>query len=138
MKTLSVKAWWAWALIHGSKRVENRTWRTNYRGSLAIHASLNRRGFKSDREFFPELPAIADLEFGAVIGTLELLDCIPLDQLDETSHDAGDRRYAVGPWLWITAEPRALIRPFPCLGHLSFFNVELPADVLPALDCGRR
>lgn len=41
MKTitvLSVRQPWAWLLCEGLKNVENRNWRTNYRGELYIHA----------------------------------------------------------------------------------------------------
>lgn len=38
MYALTVKQPWASAIMAGLKRVENRTWRTDYRGPLAIHA----------------------------------------------------------------------------------------------------
>ena len=134
MKALSIRAWWAWTLIHGGKRVENRSWRCHYRGPLAIHASRSTRDYRQAKDDFPELPALADLTLGAVIGTLDLIDCIPFEQLDETSHDVGDRRYISGPWLWITSQPRPLARPVACPGQLSFFEVDLPAELLPPRD----
>jgi len=39
MKTLSVKQPWAYLLCAGIKDIENRTWKTNYRGRVFIHAS---------------------------------------------------------------------------------------------------
>ena len=39
MKALSVRQPWAWAIAAAGKDVENRTWRTDYRGLIAIHAS---------------------------------------------------------------------------------------------------
>ncbi|MDX6480321.1 MAG: hypothetical protein QOG85_831 [Gaiellaceae bacterium] len=39
MKALSLRQPWAWAVIHGGKRVENRVWNTKFRGSFLIHAS---------------------------------------------------------------------------------------------------
>ena len=36
---LSVRQPWAWALLHGGKTIENRTWRRHYRGRIWIHAS---------------------------------------------------------------------------------------------------
>jgi len=39
LKTLSVKGSWAYYLAAGLKNVENRTWDTTYRGTLAIHIS---------------------------------------------------------------------------------------------------
>ena len=47
MKCLSILQPWAWAIIHGGKDVENRTWRTAYRGPLLIHASLSRRAYNA-------------------------------------------------------------------------------------------
>lgn len=38
MKVLSVKQPWAWLITNGIKQVENRTWKTNHRGDLLIHA----------------------------------------------------------------------------------------------------
>jgi hypothetical protein len=38
VKVLSVKQPWAYLIFHG-KDIENRTWKTNYRGELYIHAS---------------------------------------------------------------------------------------------------
>jgi hypothetical protein len=39
MKTLSVKAPWAYYLAAGLKDVENRSWKTDYRGPIALHVS---------------------------------------------------------------------------------------------------
>jgi len=41
MKTLSVRQPWATLICSGIKTVENRTWKTDYRGKLLIHASGN-------------------------------------------------------------------------------------------------
>jgi hypothetical protein len=40
MKVLSVKNPWAFLIIYYGKDIENRTRKTNYRGRIAIHASL--------------------------------------------------------------------------------------------------
>ncbi len=39
MKALSIIQPWASLIATGIKDVENRTWRTNYRGEFLIHAS---------------------------------------------------------------------------------------------------
>jgi len=39
MKTLSIQNPWAWLICAGYKDVENRTWKTNYRGRILIHVS---------------------------------------------------------------------------------------------------
>lgn len=39
MKTLSVRQPWASLLVSGLKDIENRTWVSNYKGRILIHAS---------------------------------------------------------------------------------------------------
>ena len=39
MKTLSIRNPWAYLIAYGVKDVENRSWKTDYRGELLIHAS---------------------------------------------------------------------------------------------------
>lgn len=41
MKALSVRQPYAWLIVNGIKDIENRTWRTGYRGPVLIHASKN-------------------------------------------------------------------------------------------------
>jgi hypothetical protein len=40
MKALSIRQPWAWLIVHGVKDVENRTWRTNFRGRFLVHAGM--------------------------------------------------------------------------------------------------
>jgi hypothetical protein len=42
MKPLSIRQPWAWAIVAGLKRYENRTWTTPYRRPLLIHAGQSR------------------------------------------------------------------------------------------------
>lgn len=37
--TLSLRQPWAWMVVHGGKRIENRKWSTDYRGPILIHAA---------------------------------------------------------------------------------------------------
>lgn len=39
MKALSIKQPWAHLIVSGVKDVENRSWKTNYRGRIFVHAS---------------------------------------------------------------------------------------------------
>jgi hypothetical protein len=82
---ISIRQPWAWLIVHGSKRIENRTWRTNYRGPILIHASsgLTRAEYESavqfmtDRQILPAfLPRPEELERGGIIGRAEVIDCI--------------------------------------------------------------
>lgn len=40
MKALSLRQPWCWAVLHAGKRVENRVWRTSYRGPFLLHAAV--------------------------------------------------------------------------------------------------
>lgn len=114
MKCLSVQQPWAHAIIHLEKRIENRTWRTNHRGPLAIHASKS-RGRLGDLAAMGlhESPEEA-MAFGAVIGIVEVLDCVPLAEASGP--------YAEGPWCWLLGSPLA-ITPFAYRGRTLLFDV---------------
>lgn len=64
MRALSVKQPWAELIARGEKTIELRTWRTNYRGPLAIVASCLRS---------PAHPHI-DGARGAIVAVTELVD----------------------------------------------------------------
>ncbi len=92
---LSVRQPWAWLLCEGLKDVENRNWKTNYRGELFIHAgksfdwnafrllsqaaTTHCAGLKAMEHFDirfgkSEITAYKD-EFGAIVGRVDLIDC---------------------------------------------------------------
>ena len=63
---------WAQAIVHLGKDVENRPWRTHYRGRILIQASL-----KIEREEALKLKLDPDeLPTGAIVGSVEIVDCI--------------------------------------------------------------
>jgi len=68
----------------GAKRLETRSWPTNYRGPLAIHATKTlpviAKTLCRDDPFHEVLidagyPAVEDLPLGAVLCTVDLTDC---------------------------------------------------------------
>lgn len=77
MKALSVKQPWASLIVHGIKDIENRTWRTHFRGKIYIHASG-----KSIPDFdFNRALATVDTESmlflnSAIIGEVDIIDCV--------------------------------------------------------------
>jgi hypothetical protein len=121
MKCLSIRNPWAWAIIHGdpAKDIENRSWQTDYRGPLLIHAGKSSAEFATGQSYdslMPGLPDIADLHFGAIIGLVNLVDCVPLEQVASSP-------WAEGPWCWILANPRPM-KPVQWTGKLSLFQVD--------------
>ena len=116
MKALSVCQPWAWAIVQGLKHLENRSRRTNHRGPLVIHASRSRRYCRGDyADLLPGLPTWDALDYGALVGVVEVVDCVPLAEVE-------DDRFATGPWCWILRGARR-VRPVPFLGHVGLFEV---------------
>ena len=80
-KALSFKQPFAWLIANGYLMVDDRTWGTQYRGPVLIHASkgLYKEYYdylKSNTEI--PLPAKDKLEYGGVVGTANLvLYCRP-------------------------------------------------------------
>jgi hypothetical protein len=76
MKALSIRQPWAWAIICAGKNIENRTRRTNFRGTIAVHASAKPR---REWEFPPctlKPPPKDKWLLGAIIGFVDLIDCV--------------------------------------------------------------
>lgn len=89
MKALSIRQPWADAIMAGWKTVENRTWDTAHRGTLAVHTGLTLARLPHDlggqpgpTDYLPELTrqlamadnAPGDRVVGHVIGTVRLVD----------------------------------------------------------------
>lgn len=122
LPVLSIRQPWAQAIVEGLKDVENRTWRTNVRGPVLVHAGKAREtidltnylDLKADRGITEKLGLKwKDLNFGGIIGVVEIVDCV---QVMESP-------WFVGPWGFVLKNARAL--PFyPCRGALGFFKVK--------------
>ena len=126
MKALTIHQPWAWAIVAGLKAVENRTWRTPYRGPLAIHAGISERSLEHGTRFCERhgIAVPADLVLGAVIGVVELVDVVPVA-------DRPDDPWASGPWCWVLADPRPLETPVAARGMPGLFEVRLPQTESP-------
>jgi activating signal cointegrator 1 len=80
MKVLSLLQPWASLVVIGAKKFECRSWKTEYRGSIIIHASgkkPNRREklfFEQDSFFKKYIEDMDFLPYGALIGKVVLKD----------------------------------------------------------------
>ncbi len=117
MKGLTVIQPWAWLIMHGPKRIENRTWRTAYRGPVLIHAGKSR----SLLELAPSMPPPSAYTLGALLGVVELVDVVRA-----TDPRAAGNPFAEGPWCWLLANPRPLSDPIPYTGERGLFDVDWP------------
>lgn len=147
MKALTVQQPWAWAIIHGGKLIENRTTAWAYRGRLAIHAGArwSFRGATSglvwdalDKLYgWPTGPRTARDDprpgfasiraFGAVIGTVDLVDvhpdagcCRPWGESTYRDHHGAIRRGVVH----LVLEDPQPCEPIPMPGRLGLWTWE--------------
>lgn len=119
MKALAVRQPWASAIMDGVKTIELRTWKTDYRGPLAIVAS----GKPCKMEDGEILPA------GGIIGTVDLVDIRPLVPSDWKGACVYKKDIVAGVYsrhyAWVLKNPRPLDTMIPCKGKLHLFEVEL-------------
>jgi hypothetical protein len=136
MLALSVQQPWVQLIVLGRKRFETRSWRTDYVGPLAIHASKTfpeaSRQLCFQEPFHTDLVeggfrTSADLPRGCLLGFVDLVECLPakavLHELRDTERWYGD--YRPGRWVWRLANPRLLAQPVPMKGQVGLFHVDL-------------
>jgi hypothetical protein len=122
MKALTVRQPWASLILFGGKDIENREWRTDLRGRIAIHSSarmaqadmvaacdfLRQRASRFSAEKFQQ----EEFPLGAILGTVELVDCV----------QASKSAWFVGRFGLVLRDPRPLVVPVFCKGALGFWD----------------
>jgi hypothetical protein len=128
MKALSIQQPWADAVLTGAKRIENRTWRSDYRGNLLIHAG---KRFDQDGMTFvmeryneiglalmrPLLSSASDRR-GVLLGMVTMVDCVRAEAVAEEQAS-----WAFGPWCFVFENPRIFREPIVYQGALGLFKV---------------
>lgn len=140
MKALSIHAPYGSLIAAGIKRHETRSWRTNYRGPLAIHqgkswvdadvAATLRPALKALQRRCPVMWA-NDIEhghgIGAVVAIANLVDCVPtesLTEIDPLDRLCGD--FTPGRWAWRLEVATWFGFPVPTRGRQGLFNWDPP------------
>lgn len=113
---ISIRQPWAWLITHGFKDVENRTWRTNFRGPVLVHAGKTWGEIeKLDAAMVHSNFGIAmpeHLELGGIVGGAVITDCVT----------EMESPWFVGEYGFVLSSP--VVLPFRALpGRLGFFNV---------------
>lgn len=130
MKALTIDALWAWAILAGHKRIENRSWTTPFRGRLAIHAGKNASRDGDAFRLFdrleitpPDAELLQDLR-GRLLGTVELFDVLAYDSQAAGGAAAELARdpFATGPWCWRLRHPVWLQEPIQHAGQLRIWE----------------
>ncbi len=128
MKALSFRQPWAELILQGRKTLDLRTYSRDYRGPLAIHASLEtERAACVQHGLDPDA-----LPTGGVVGVVELVDIVSLDEAGYAArrdeHLAG-RSFRSPMYGWMLANPQRLPQVIPLRGQLNLFSVDLDASI---------
>ena len=143
IQVLSVRQPYADDIIYGTKWNELRSWSTPYRGPLYIHASRWDEG---------ESESVGPGRVKAIIGRVELVDCIPEEDLLFVHAHLWRRRrlpsrlvrlaeflkgfpqdsweHGIGEWNWILVEPQPLATPIPKYGKLRIWQTVVDSNQL--------
>ncbi|MCT7958856.1 ASCH domain-containing protein [Laspinema palackyanum] len=126
---------WAGLIAHKFKQIETRSWYTNYRGLLLIHAA-KRPVYPSELE--PFLQYVSNLDFiqdlGKIVAIAKLTDCVLMteefiEQQSELERLCGN--WQPGRFAW-QLENIQKIDPIPCQGKQGLWipNKELIAKLI--------
>lgn len=124
MKAITIKQPWASLVVYGLKDIENRNWKTSYRGRVLIHAGMKSDNFwdspvcdKVDnflREISKNGTDWSNYPHGAIIGSVEIVDCVQ-------NHSSVWAEKGV--WNWVLANPVLFEKPIENVkGKLSFWE----------------
>lgn len=128
---------WATLVAIGAKKIETRTWSTNYRGLVAIHAAKNFPGWA--RELCKQEPfrtALVDgygynvatlLPRGQIVAVASIVDVVgtasPILKMNLSGQERAFGDYSPGRWAWILKNIKAVVPRITCRGSLSLWQV---------------
>jgi activating signal cointegrator 1 len=149
---ISLRQPWATLFVHGFKRIETRSWPTEFRGRLAIHAGKGYDQSELDLFYSPpfleafeklEIPMFSHLPRGCLLGWVTITDCLPMvdepgpralkfsitDDPRLNNRERAFGHYAPGRYAWITSEQRrVLAKPVALRGFQRIQR--LPPDLV--------
>jgi len=155
MKALTIHQPWASLIACGAKVYETRSWKTNYRGRIAIHAG-KKSAYSVIDKMFPntgeqtadEINFVyavrerlgdefeEDIPYGAVIATAELVDCkFITEQMIVSKLEKLFGDFTPGRFAWELRDIQVLAKPVPARGRQGLWEWRPPFD--PALGSGR-
>ncbi len=141
MKAITVIQPWATLLASGKKRIETRSWKTNYRGEILIHAGkkdpLWGISVMGEEAWAKALLAIGQHEAfdrferfptGAIIGKAKLVNCVQIDDLTaQLIREQHPDEYAFGDftpgrYAWMMEDAVLFEKPIPASGKQGLWD----------------
>ena len=119
----------------GKKVIETRSWRTNYRGEIYIHASKTAipKAVRQNAELLSliEERTLKELERGFIVAKAVLVRCEymtktfinAIKQYDPTEYTAG--YYKEGRYAWFLEDVEPIDEPIQMKGHLWVWNCDI-------------
>ena len=135
-KALSLWQPWASLIALGAKQYETRSWSTNYRGELVIHAAKRfaraEQALCATRPFIDwlvdgDIMSVKDMPLGVCLCVVELVDVVHTEviapSLSQQELAFGD--YTPGRYAWKLEVVRVFDEPIPARGYQGLWMVEL-------------
>lgn len=125
MKVLTLKQPWATLVAEGIKKYEFRSWKTNYRGKILIHA-----GAGVDKEGMEQVKGL-NLKYPSkkIIACVDIVDCLELDdslnnQIINENNISYGKKYRTG-YAWKLDNVKLISIDKEINGKLGMWNVEI-------------
>lgn len=128
MKALTLTQPWASLVALGHKRFETRSWSTNYRGELAIHAAkgspMSAQARIDATRLIQRLLPAGPLPRGAVLCVVKLNGVFNARSVivDDTEYRLGD--FSLGRFAWALELVEVFDQPIPARGALGLWEWE--------------
>ena len=123
MRAFTVYQPYAYAIVAGLKGYETRPRRTNIRGRVAVHAGKQKMELASMSVVLVPREG-QKLHYDAVLGTVEIVDCLPVEEviptLTERERVLGD--YSPGRWAWVLKNPVMFDTPILVKGKQGWWE----------------
>ena len=124
MKVITLKQPWATLVVLGIKKYEFRSWKTNYRGKILIHA-----GKSIDRDAINRLKNL-NLEYptSKILGEVEIIDCLELNKklnkkiIEENPTIYGHKEERTG-YAWVLINNKIIEDNKIIKGKLGIWNI---------------
>lgn len=131
MKVITIREPYATLIKEGYKKIETRSWKTNYRGKIYIHAGLNKTMPDNiTKQNLEGLTKGLEFSYGCIICEAELIDCIYMtnEYIEEIKKDNYQEylvgEYQVGRYAWVLDNVKVLDKKIDVKGKLGLWNFE--------------
>lgn len=145
MKVLSLKEPFATLILTNKKQVETRSWKTNYRGEIYIHASISKISKEVlNRQELMNLVNLNNLHYSEIICKCTLIDCIYMtkeyvENMKKNNYQeyiCGEYKEGRYAWLLKDIEPIKTIKAKGSLGIWEYYNAKEVMELMENIEYG--